>query len=113
MILDPNWFTDEDFRFRLGTIPGSAEDFFGHSANAAAALAERSHWLSTDPERYAALLPEGLSIAEEFLDFVASWQMLRDAPSTLWSKSISPFDRILRLSAPSVAYKCRGMTLAS
>ncbi len=95
--LDPQSFIDEDFRFRLGTVPGSAEDFFAHSPDAAPVLAERHHWLTTDPARYAAILPEGVCIVEELLELVASWPMLRDAPSMLWSPEIDRFDRLLML----------------
>lgn len=98
MILDPEWFTDEDFRFRLGTTPGSAEEFFAHSTDAASGLAERCHWLRTDPERYAALRPEGVCIAEELLDYVSTWRVLRDAFHASWPADASPFDRLLKLS---------------
>ncbi|MBS0204104.1 MAG: DUF3445 domain-containing protein [Planctomycetes bacterium] len=96
--LDGRWFADEDFRFRVGTVPGTAEDFFAHSAEAAEALAERRHWLTTDPELYAAILPAGSPIAEEFLEVAATWPMLRQAPADTWNQKIPLFDRLLRLS---------------
>ena len=95
--LDPPSFIDEDFRFRLGTVPGSAEDFFAHSPDAAPVLAERRHWLTTDPERYTAILPAGVGIVEELLELVASWPMLRDAPTRLWLPETNLFDRLLML----------------
>lgn len=95
MPLDPQWFADEDFRFRLGTVPGSAEDFFAWSADAAEVLAERRRWLTTDTDRYAALLPEGTEIAEELFECVADWPMLRDLPT---AGAISPMQRMLALS---------------
>lgn len=96
--MDPHWFPDEDFRFTLGTTPGSAEEFFALSPEAPAGLAERAVWLRSDPNLYAALLPAGTAIAEEFLESVRTWRALQNAPSTLWSKETSPFDGMLWLS---------------
>ena len=95
--LDPQSFIDEDFRFRLGTVPGSAEDFFSRSPDAASVLEERHQWLTTDPQRYAAILPAGVCIVEELLEHVSSWPMLRNAPIRLWSPETSLFGRLLLL----------------
>ncbi len=96
--LDPQSFSDEDFRFRLGTVPGSPEEFFAWSADAAAVLAERRAWFAADPSRYAALLPEGAAIAQELLESVASWTMFRDAPTSVSSPNIGLFERLVMLS---------------
>jgi hypothetical protein len=96
--LDPQPFSDEDFRFRLGTVPGSAEEFFAWSADAPAVLAERRAWFAADPLRYAALLPEGEGIAQELLESAMSWPMLRDPPQDLCSPHISLFERLVMLS---------------
>lgn len=96
--LDGRWFDDEDFRFRLGTVPGTAEDFFAHSPEAPEVLAERRHWLATDPDRYAVLLPAGTSIAEELLRVAAAWPMLRDLPTEFWNPEATLFDRLLQFS---------------
>ena len=96
--LDPQWFTDEDFRFRLGTVPGDAEGFFARSPEASTVLAERRHWLTTDPQRYAAMRPEGVDIVKELLGLVSSWPILRGAPDALWSPETNLFDRMLMLS---------------
>lgn len=96
--LDPLSFSDEDFRFRLGTVPGAAEEFFAWSADSAAVLAERRAWFAADPSRYAALLPEGEAIALELLESVASWPMLCDAPQECYSPDVSLFERLMMLS---------------
>src|SRR5438045_2228655 len=95
---DPQWFTDEDFRFRLGTVPGTAEDFFALSPEASTVLAERRHWLTTDPNRFVAMRPEAFAIVRELLDLVSSWPILSGAPDALWSPDINLLDRLLMLS---------------
>lgn len=96
--LDPQLFADEDFRFRLGTVPGSAEEFFALSIDAASVLAERRAWLQTDPQRYAALLPDGEASAQELLESVVSWPMLSQAPREIWSSEVGLFQRLVMLS---------------
>jgi len=96
--LDLRWFANEDFRFRLGTVPGSAEAFFRRSPESAKILAERHHWLSTDARRYAALLPGGNEIADEFLSVAATWNELADSRDKLIDVTVEPFQR-LRLAS--------------
>lgn len=96
--LDPQLFSDEDFRFRLGTVPGSAPEFFALSTDAPAVLAERRTWLRSDPLRYVALLPDGEAIAQELLESVVSWPMLSQGPREIWSSEVDLFQRLLMLS---------------
>lgn len=96
--LDPQLFSDEDFRFRLGTVPGSAPEFFALSTDAPAVLAERRTWLQSDSQQYAALLPDGEAIAQELLESVASWPMLTKAPREILSSEVGLFRRLLMLS---------------
>lgn len=63
---------ENDFRFRLGTIPGDARSFFAPSLDAESILAERRDWLRDDSGRFAALLPEGTGAAIEFQQWLAS-----------------------------------------
>lgn len=76
--LDPQLYSDEDFRFRLGTIPGNVEDFFAPSPESDSILAERRSWLASDPARYRAILPAGVGIAAEFLNIASSWSALNE-----------------------------------
>lgn len=98
MSLNPRWFEDEDFRFRLGTVPGNVEDFFALSPDANSVLAERRKWLTTDTERYAAMLPDARAIVAEFLQVAADWPMLQDIAQQLRVEERSEFDRMLLLS---------------
>jgi len=63
---------ENDFRFRLGTIPGDARSFFAPSLEAESILAERRDLLRDDPGRFAALLPEGHGAAIEFQQWLAA-----------------------------------------
>ncbi|MEI8382129.1 MAG: heme-dependent oxidative N-demethylase subunit alpha family protein [Planctomycetota bacterium] len=94
---DPQLFVDEDFRFRLGTIPGEPEEFFARSVESTTVLAERKRWLANDPARYAAILPEGTEIVEEFLEFVCHWKELAESSAELQRPELSLFEKLLVL----------------
>lgn len=91
-------FLEEDFRFRLGTIPGEPEEFFAKSAESTMVLAERKQWLTVDPDRYAAILPEGTKIVEEFLDVACHWNELAELSAELQSPGLSLFEKLRVLS---------------
>jgi hypothetical protein len=90
-------YIDADFQFHMGTVPSSAEEFFALSADAPDALAQRHEWLTNDPRRYAALLPDGETIVSELLESMSTWKILRDAPRMLWSTHADAFSRLLLL----------------
>ena len=96
--LNPDWFPDEDFRFRFGTLPGNVEEFFALSPEAAGVLAERRDWLKSDPARYAAILPDGLAIAEELLTVASGWPAVKGATNELQDSSGNLLDRFMLLS---------------
>ncbi len=52
-------FPDEDHRFHLSLRRGDPLAFFAQTPTHAALVAERRHWLDTNPERHAAMMPEG------------------------------------------------------
>lgn len=64
---------DDDYRHRIGIVRADVADFFAPSPDHAAILAERQRWLLDDPHLYAALLPAGAAIADEFTAFAADW----------------------------------------
>jgi hypothetical protein len=66
-------FPGEDFRFRVGVRRGDLEAFFRPTAAGAAILAERRRWLASDPERYAALAPEGGPLLASFHALASGW----------------------------------------
>lgn len=59
--MTPDWlhlFPAADHRLKMSLRPGNWEQFWGHSAEAEAVLAERCRWLAASPERHLCLLPE-------------------------------------------------------
>lgn len=66
-------FPEGDHRFHLTLKRGEARDFFlGHGPDETQ-LAERRHWLTSEPERYAALLAEGEPLLGEFAGWCRAW----------------------------------------
>lgn len=66
-------FPEGDFRFHLGLRRGEPAEFFRSHDTTGAVLAERRRWLRDEPARYAALLPEGRPLQDEFAGMVADW----------------------------------------
>lgn len=57
-------FPGEDYRFFLRFERVPPQDFFRPTAANQMLLGQRRHWLEREPERYSALLPEGLTLLE-------------------------------------------------
>jgi hypothetical protein len=68
-------FPDGDFRFHLTLRRGEPRDFFANREATDRVRIERSRWLTSDVGRYAALLPEGLPLLEEFIELGSSWNV--------------------------------------
>ncbi len=83
-------FSEGPFRFRLGTRPGDAASFFAPSEPHDEILAERRHWLMTDPARYAVLLPEGEAALDATLGQFGEL-------SKNGNLSATPFEKLLTL----------------
>jgi len=66
-------FPSGDFRFHLTLRRQEPDGFFRPHDPSGRVLAERRRWLASDPGRYAALLPDGLPVLEEFSALAAGW----------------------------------------
>lgn len=66
-------FGEGDYRFHLTLRRGDPREFFGQRDATGQTLAERARWLAADPERYAALQPEGEPLLEEWSALTAEW----------------------------------------
>jgi dimethylamine monooxygenase subunit A len=66
-------FPEGDYRFHLSLRRDQPATFFQAQDATGAILKERAHWLAVDPPRYAALLPEGFPLVEEFVGLAAEW----------------------------------------
>lgn len=58
-------FPKEDFAFTMKFRRGEIAPFFQNSSEHANITAERKRWLSENPNRYAAVLPEGEDVVQE------------------------------------------------
>lgn len=66
-------FPDEDYRFNMRFGRGEASAFFAATKHHALLLGQRRHWLRAEPERYAALLPDGVPLLEEVSQLARDW----------------------------------------
>jgi hypothetical protein len=61
------------YRFHLSLKRDDPGAFFRPQDPTGRMLAERRHWLATEPDRHAAALPAGLPLIEEFAALAADW----------------------------------------
>lgn len=66
-------FPDGDYRFHLTLRRTEPREFFAPRDASGTLLAERARWLAADPERYAAMLPEGEPLRWEFGALASAW----------------------------------------
>jgi hypothetical protein len=85
------------FRFRLGTRPGDAADYFAPTDAHREILAERRHWLESDPERYAGLLPEGIPVLDAACKLWEMWPAVDNAAVAVLPIDSAPFEKCLAL----------------
>jgi len=69
----PDWtrlLPDASHRLQMNLRPGDASQFWAHSPEAGAVLAERRRWLAEAPERHLRVLPEGEAPVKEAIGFM-------------------------------------------
>ena len=66
-------FPAGDYRFHLTLRRAEPREFFAPRDSTGKVLAERTHWLASDSERYLALQPEGESLVREFAGMASAW----------------------------------------
>ena len=69
-------FPEDDYRFQIRFSRAAPRDFFGRTDAGELLLAERRQWLGTSPQRYAALLPEGIPLLGETATLAREWETL-------------------------------------
>jgi hypothetical protein len=87
-------FPDEDYRFQLRFERSEPAKFFGPTPAHEKLVAERCHWIETDPNRYAALLCEGEPLLVETLGLASAWGTLSQSypdsgPQTPWTNCLN------------------------
>jgi hypothetical protein len=68
-------FPPGEYQFHMGLRAGDTRAFFSATDENRELLAERGRWLDEEPEKYAAVLPEGVALVEEAAEFAAEWGM--------------------------------------
>jgi hypothetical protein len=66
-------FPDGNYEFQLTLRRTTPQEFFQSCDSSGARVAERRRWLAEAPGRYAALLPEGRPLLEEFAALTEAW----------------------------------------
>lgn len=66
-------FPDGDYRFHLTLRRTEPREFFAPRDASGTVLAERARWLAAEPERYAAMRPEGEPLRREFAALASNW----------------------------------------
>jgi len=83
-------FPDEDYRFTLRFSRGDAAQFFSPTPQNAELLAERGRWLRSEPNNYAALLPEGEPLLEQTVGMARKWNGFASPSATPpWEKCLT------------------------
>jgi hypothetical protein len=83
-------FPDSDYRFQLRFERGEPADFFAPTSSRKELIAERHHWLCTEPQTYVALLPPGEALVEEAVELAAQWNgFVPPSPATPWRKCLA------------------------
>lgn len=91
-------FPDEDYQFHIRFGREAPGKFFQPSGQGAGLLAQRSHWLDSEPNRYAALLPSGTALVDEVVDFAIQYTTVpRGSSERLRSAGISAWELLLCL----------------
>jgi hypothetical protein len=79
--LSSDLFPEGDYRFHLTIRRAAPSAFFAPHDRTGTVLAERARWLAAEPNRYAALLPEGKALLDEFAALAAEWGVARHPES--------------------------------
>lgn len=87
-------FPGGDYRFHLTLRRAEPREFFAPRDATGRVRGERARWLASDPERYAAVLPEGEAAVREFAAVAAPWAHVA---STQPGAMDTAMDAILRL----------------
>ncbi|MBL9186140.1 MAG: DUF3445 domain-containing protein [Opitutaceae bacterium] len=69
-------FPSGDYRFHLSLRRAEPREFFASRDASGGVLAERRHWLTEAPERYAGLAPEGEPLLAEFAGRAGEWGLV-------------------------------------
>jgi hypothetical protein len=91
-------FPDEDYSFQMRFTRQPPEEFFRPTGANPDLLAQRRHWLQTEPDRSALLLPEAKPLLDEIAVLARDWNSLPDgAPFQTLAANSPPQQRLIEL----------------
>ena len=83
-------FPDDDYRFQMRFERGEPAEFFARSDRHEVVLAERKHWISSDPKTYAAILPPGEPLLDEVVQLARGWNgFIPPDSAAAWHKCLA------------------------
>ena len=88
-------FPEADYGFRLRFERSEPGEFFRPTAEHRDLISQRSHWLETEPSRYAALLPQGVPLLNETIEFALAQNVvcpdltLTNTPDEAWGRCLT------------------------
>jgi hypothetical protein len=103
-------FPDGDYRFHLTLRRTEPRAFFAPRDASGTVLAERARWLAAEPERYAAMRPEGEPLRCEFAALASSWRGSGAATGGVDQAidASAPITTLGRLFEPDLLFLSRG-----
>lgn len=88
-------FPDGDYRFHLTLRRAEPREFFAPRDPTGRVLAERAQSLASEPQRYAAILPEGEPMLREFVEMATGWGVVKREADA--DANASAFDAMCQL----------------
>jgi len=104
-------FPDGDYRFHLTLRRGEPADFFRSRDTSGRVCAERVRWLAENPERYAALRPEGEPLLQEVAEMAERDWQVRPATTVRGLGEVLEPDFLLLSPDETGAFRLRGGAL--
>lgn len=88
---------DKDFGLRMRFERDEIASFFKPTVDHDAVIAQRNHWLSSEPEKYSALLAEGEDLLDETIQLAILLGTLPEAETINHFEKLSPLERCRHL----------------
>lgn len=88
---------DKDFGLRMRFEREEIASFFKPTADNEAVIAERKNWLSSEPEKYSALLSDGIDLLDETIRLAISLGTLPESVTLQSFENLNPLERCRHL----------------
>src|SRR5687768_15693889 len=92
-----NLFPEGTYTHQMGFQRGDFAQFFSSTEFHASIVEQRRQWLETDPQKYAALLPEGSDLLDETIELAVRHNTLSPNAAAAIQHQSTAWDRCLTL----------------